>query len=501
MSSLLLVLLLGCDRSGSLDLNVTDPDAPADYGTISLSVPPAFDPVLGGPATIEVVVEEVKATPIVEIYDAAGALVRPLEMADLRWDGRDAAGLFVPGGRYTVRASVETPTGKQLSAEAELGVVRVGFGAIWAEDDGGATAERLDLYWSGAKQLQDWTAPISSLADLEDDDGVALDLPTVTVELASPSAGAAEPVAYTWDSRPVLTLSLGSSSSFPEPGLLSTDVRVKAEGWTVLSGSPLRSGEPLTIQRDAALGDGVGLIEEELKLTFVVDREDGLERALGSQTVPLRFYALLGAETFIETKESHTAWPAAIEPALRAIDGAAPDHDAVVSALVTWIFDDLGLSYDTRSGASAYVYYRNYRWDQAQFDFTGFLKRKSGSVINCTDAAAILMTYANMLGAEHYYSIILQDFTLNYLLAIGGDEFVSCPFGSGICGFSYHAVTVDEEGESVWDATLALDGDDDPGTTPNSVLYVQAIEAEEYLDRLVRSGRAEYGYDAQGTIQ
>jgi hypothetical protein len=408
----------------------------------------------------------------------------------------------VPGGRYTVRASVETPTGKQLSAEAELGVVRVGFGAVWAEDDGGATAERLDLYWSGAKQLQDWTAPISSLDDLEDDDGVALDLPTVTVELASPSD---------WRRR-ARRLHLGQPPrahpeprlvlSFPEPGLLTTDVRVKAEGWTVLSGSPLRPGEPVTIQRDAALGEGVGPDRggAQAHLRGGPRGRPGA-RPRRSQTVPLRFYALLGAETFIETKESHGAWPAAIEPALRAIDGAAPDHDAVVSALVTWIFDDLSLSYDTVSGASAYVYYRNYRWDQAQFDFTGFLKRKSGSVINCTDAAAILMTYANMLGAEHYYSIILQDFTLNYLLAIGGDEFVSCPFGSGICGFSYHAVTVDEEGESVWDATLALDGDENPGTTPNSVLYVQAIEAEEYLDRLVRSGRAEYGYDAQGTIQ
>ena len=501
MSSLLLVLLLGCERGGSFDLDVTDPDVPLDRAAISVSVPPAFDPLLGGPASIELLVEAVTATPTLEVYDASGALVRPLDAADPQWDGRDAAGLFVPGGRYTVRAAVETPAGAVLTADAEIGLVRVGFGAVWAEDDGGVTAERLDLYWHGAKSLQDWTEPISSLDSLEDDDGAALDLPSVTVELNSPSAGAAEPVAYTWESRPVLTLSLGESPEIPEPGLLTTDVRVKAEGWTVLTGSPLRPGEPVTIQRDAALGEGVGLIEEEVKLTFVVDREDGLERALGAQTLPLRFYALLGDDTFIETKENHGAWPAAIEPALRAINGAAPDHDAVVSALVTWIFDDLSLSYDTVSGASAYVYYRNYRWDQAQFDFTGFLKRKNGSVINCTDAAAILMTYANMIGAEHYYSIILQDFTLNYLLAIGGDEFVSCPFGSGICGFSYHAVTVDGEGEAVWDATLALDGDENPGTTPNSVLYVQAIEAEEYLQRLVRSGRADYGYDAQGTIQ
>ncbi|MEY3209713.1 MAG: FlgD Ig-like domain, partial [Pseudomonadota bacterium] len=104
MSSLLLVLLLGCERGGSLDLNVTDPDKPADVGAIRLTAPPAFDPVLGGPVSIDVVVEVITATPTLEVYDAAGALVRPLDAADPLWDGRDAAGLFVPGGRYTVRA-------------------------------------------------------------------------------------------------------------------------------------------------------------------------------------------------------------------------------------------------------------------------------------------------------------------------------------------------------------------------------------------------------------
>lgn len=499
MSTLLLALLLACERGGTIDLGETE--TPPDRGVLTLSAPPAFDPVLGGAVSVELLVEGVTATPTLEVHEPGGALVRALDVADPRWDGRDAAGLYVPGGVYTLRAAVVTPNGKTLTATAPLGVVRVGFDAVWAEDDGGATAERLDLYWHGAKRAQDWTAPISQLDGLEDAQGLARDLPDVTAELSAPSDGAAEPVAYTWDSRPVLTLSVGASASFPDDGLDEVDVRVKAEGWTVLAGSPLRPGEPLTLQRDLPLGEGVGLVEEDLRLTFVVDRDDGLERALGTQGLPLRFYALLGPDTFVETKENHSAWPAAVEPALRAIDGTAPDHDAVVSALVTWIFDELGLSYDTQYGASAYVYYRNYRWDQAQFDFTGFLKRKNGSVVNCTDSAAILMTYANMIGAEHYYSIILQDFTLNYLLAIGGDEFVSCPFGSGICGFSYHAVTVDSEGEAVWDATLALDGDEDPGSTPNSVLYVQAIEAEEYLDRLVRSGRASYGYDAQGTIQ
>ena len=105
-----------------------------------------------------------------------------------------------------------------------------------------------------------------------------------------------------------------------------------------------------------------------------------------------------------------------------------------------------------------------------------------------------------MIGAPQSYRIILSNFELNEILAVGADEYSSCPFPPNGCGFSYHAVTSDD-GEQIWDATLALDGDDDPGASPSTLLQAQSVSAEEYLDRLVRSGRAEYQYLEQGTLQ
>jgi hypothetical protein len=121
-------------------------------------------------------------------------------------------------------------------------------------------------------------------------------------------------------------------------------------------------------------------------------------------------------------------------------------------------------------------------------------------VVNCTDCAGIVVGFGNMLGAFAEYAIIGWNFDLDYILAIGGDNYTRCPFGGGGCGFSYHAVTVSADGEYIWDATLALDGDDDSEHTPNDVLMVQTIPADEYLERLT-STPAEYAYQAQGTIQ
>jgi hypothetical protein len=97
--------------------------------------------------------------------------------------------------------------------------------------------------------------------------------------------------------------------------------------------------------------------------------------------------------------------------------------------------------------------------------------------------------------------IIDPSFDLNYILAIGGSEFTSCPFGPWGCGFSYHAVTTTPDSGAIWDATLALDGDGNPGSAPHTEKMVHHVPAEEYLDELVRSGQPSYHSAAQETLQ
>ena len=266
------------------------------------------------------------------------------------------------------------------------------------------------------------------------------------------------------------------------------------EGWTALS-AEVTDGAVLEFQRATALAEGPRVVEETLGVVFSAGGQ-----VIATIQVPLRIYALLGPPTFDSAESPYYPWVAVIDPALRAIDGAAPTEEAVIAGLVDYIFNDLGLSYDTRYGASAYMSYGR-GWESARFNMSGFLSRSSGDVVNCSDCAGILTAHANMLGAYLGQSIIQPSFSLNYILAIGGDDFTHCPVGDGGCGFSYHAVTSPDESDTIYDATLALDGDADPSSEPSEVLMVQDISGEEYLDRLVMSGSPNFSSYGTGALQ
>ena len=486
--------LLACASSLTVE---PDSAVTADAPTVTLSAPAAFDPLLGGPVPIDITGTDGEVTVSLTAPDGGiftpAAWTGPLPLS-VTWDGHspDAPDHWLSAGEYTVTA---TRADDGTTASIAVHLVRAGFVAAYAEDDGGLTSMREPLYWDGSRDLQELSVAISRLDSLEDGTGAARDFPDVGAALDAP--GQAEPVAYAAASRPMLTLTPGISELFGGSGLDGAEVGLRVAGWTVISGTPIADDVPVVIQRDVALSDTLGVVDETLSLTFTVGKTQ-----LGIQYLPLRTYALLGPTTFENDDTKYHPWVAAIDPLLRDIAGTSLEHDAVVNATRDWIYDQADLAYDTKYGASAYTEYIDTNWTDAKFSFGAFLSRKYGSIINCTDCASILLTYANMLGADLHYAIILQDFDLNQILAIGGDEFSNCPFGQNGCGFSYHAITTaDTAASNIWDATLSLDGDDDPGSRPSTELPVHAISGEEYLDRLVKSGRVAYRYHSQGTLQ
>jgi hypothetical protein len=264
----------------------------------------------------------------------------------------------------------------------------------------------------------------------------------------------------------------------------------------VLDGSPLVPGGTLVLQRDEPLGDTVGVSELTLDLAFTVGDDP-----LGAQVLPLRIYRLLDVSAFVGPQDEYRPWAPVVEQALVAIDGAPGEPYAVVDALVDFVYYDLGLTYDTTSGASAYSQYGGWSLQDPHFLLSDFLVRRFGNVINCSDAGNILGAYANMVGARLDHLIVSPGFDLNYIHAIGTAEHTRCPFGQFGCSFSYHAVTTIPESGAIWDATLALDGDADPRTAPSTDLMVQTIGGDEYLDLLVRSGAPRYQDQAQETLQ
>ena len=483
---MLLWIALACPPSTTVNVDATEARIVAS---------PAFDPLSGVPFTWTIAGVDGLADAPGAVLAADGSIVRERVTPKGGWDGRDDLGALAPTGEYSLRVGsaasvVETP----------FMIVRPGVVAAYAEGDGGITAERMPLYWSLKRHSQEIAEPFSEVGSIDDEAGHRLDLPALGESLVVPTEGAADPLAYTWDSRPILALTLGAVSALGAPHLADTELRVAIEGWTVLNDVPLADGAIVTLQRNEPLGTTLGVTEETLVIEVLAVDDQGTVWPVSSLPLPWRVYRVLAGPTWEEEDERYDPWVDAVDPALRVLEGTVPDRKATLDALVRWIFEDSGLSYDTQYGASAYTTYVRNDWEKANFDMTSFLSRKYGVVINCTDCASIIVAFGNMIGAEVDYAIIGWNFDLNYILAIGGSEFDPCPFGPNGCGFSYHAVTTDVENDLIWDATLALDGDEDPGSAPNTALLVQSIPADDYLFRLAKS-RADYVYQAQGTLQ
>jgi hypothetical protein len=471
-----------------LDGSETTPVVPAP-DPLALAVPTAFDPLraslefsVSGPA-------EASVTVTISGVDGSGpppvVLTLPSEgVAQGSWDGKVAKGWAAPGA-YTVTAT----SGDEV-VSVGTALVRTGFVTAWLDGDGGLTAAREPIYWPGGQELADGSEPVSTLTAL-DDGAFALDFAAVPEGILPVRPLGAEPAAFRFDSRPILTLDppLGT-------GLDGVDTAVSVEGWAVLSGVPVRPGTPVVLQRDEPLSDTVGVSQLDLALTFSAG-----DQVLGEQHLPLKIYRMLAASQFDPVADRYFAWAPVLEEALTDIEGTVADDGLVTDALVSFVYFDLGLTYDTVSGASVYSTYEGFDFQEPHFLLSDFLVRRFGNVINCSDAATILGAYANMVGVPLDHLILDPSFDLNYILAIGQVDFTSCPFGPGGCGFSYHAVTTLGTERQIWDATLALDGDKDAGSLPSTELLVQQIDGEEYYDRLVRSGSPSYNNQARETLQ
>lgn len=466
--------------------------------------PTVLDALRGSPGTwtAEVADWSEGLTVDLVLYDATGVALTTLgddlpvgseALLDVAWDLRDADGVALPTGGYSLEWSLSDSTGTVIDVlDAPFSVVRHGlltgqFGGSGSKDD-----VRVALLWhraSGASST--WDDAAEELAFELDGiltgtgvDELATEVPAVWESLSTPPSGWTDtnlPQGYAYDSRPTLRLTLGSELG--DTAALPWTAEI--EGWELVAGSVAEG--TLSFRKTEPLAEALGVVEGELTVSFGLEGE-----VISSQSVPYRFYALMGPATFDVPDAPHLAWVEAVDGALRGMDPAEPTDEAVLDSLIQWIFEDLSLRYDTRSGASYYMSYSG--WSSGRFSFGSFLARANGSTINCSDCSGIAGVYANMLGVPLNYSIILSNFQLNQIEAIGVGSFTNCPFGPTSCGFSYHAVTTNDDAASIWDATLALDGDDDPTSSPSTQLLVQDIDGDEYLERLVRSGTANYYY-------
>jgi len=454
---------------------------------VSLAGPDAADALLA--PVLATSVESAEGDAVrVEVLDASGAVVATLAdgtglVDEVSWD----LGLTpAPVGAYTQRAVLLADGQEVAVAERPVWVVRVGV------TEGTFTGDRIPLLWHDAGgEGQYWSdrgdGASFSLSAI-DDGATATPFPPLWDDRDSPPedlTSATLPVAYPWNSRPTLVFTAAGDTA-------GAPLTLGIEGWTCVD----QDDGKRACTADAPLAESVGIHETPLALTWSTPSGE-----MARQSLPVRLYLMLGPPGFDRPEVPYQPWVAVVDDVLGAIQGVEPTEAAVTAAIVEHVYRDLSLAYDTRSGASAYVQYDWNSYNDATLDLSSFLSRRRGSIVNCTDCAGLVQAFSNMVGAPLDYSIILSNFDLNYIQAIGYDEYTHCPFGNRGCGFSYHAVTTPDDNLTIFDATLALDGDSDPGSSPHTELLVQSVDGDEYLDRLVMSGNPRYDYTQQGNIR
>lgn len=477
------------------------------------------------PHPVKVTLEKPDGTLIATLLDTAaplGALPVPFTPSTRK---------DLPTGALRLRAEVGCPAaapGEPARATATLYLLRLGATQLVVQD--GEGGGRVPLMYHALDHLDANYFPIpetmaaSSVAlppgeaELDQPDGKPRPFPAEPwADLATPpldasgmvsQTGYTIPVSLKLGTRPELVFTIGKTAqgrAAVQPTGLGADglppIRLVVEGTAGSDTALVTEGGTARVQLATSPVPTIARVDQSLAWHFEFKDSGGSYVPIpgAEQHTTLRFYGVLGNDQ--GTAAPDLPWVAVVDEVTTRIAGKATDAPGARAVLVQYVYEEMGLTYDRKSGASHYSKYAGGGWTSASFSLAAFLTRARGKIVNCTDCASILSTYANMIGAKLHYAIIGWNFKLNPILGIGAMSFGS-PFDSGRFSFSYHAVTTPDEALTIDDATLAVDGDSDPTAAPQTRRLVQDLTGEDYLTRLSSTfgtGTPVYQYNDQLT--
>lgn len=485
---------------------------PAD--TFLVAADPKLDGFDGWPLEFEVVAGSYRALDCRVIVRRAGSELASLPgtLADNRctatWTGRAATGAFIPPGVVDVSAELRKDGTTLAQTQAQAEIVRLGLSQIRLAAPPGAQHPLLFPRRGGTR------GSFAELAITEPQWRVGPDRTETGATALDLASGMPRPLPAPWDDFSSPPLEAGTTDglehdTFNLPAaftagaavqviaLMPMDVAaptiadlriVPPEGMMLTSGDgSWAPGTTITLDAAVSLVPSVGRYDQAVTWRFQALTATGDWVDVPGQLVTThRLYGLAGAPTFMYTSVPHRAWVDVVDQVTQWVGGTTADPAMVAARIVEGVYREHGLQYDRESGASAYTDYPS-GWTGAVFDLSAYQLRTLGRIINCSDAASIVSTYANMVGVDLRYHILTHRFAtgfdLNYIKAIGWTEFDETPFFGDRGAFRYHAVVGPSDG-SIYDATLALDGDGTPTAAPFTELLAQGMTQIAYLTAL-----------------
>ncbi len=306
------------------------------------------------------------------------------------------------------------------------------------------------------------------------------------------------PVAYsiTGVAGKIITI---QASFAADPGAPAT-VDVRADG-----GGVLGAIDPTTINLSAGasvpefvtlslahhqIGPS-GILRQDIQWDWFYKSTDGTWVSMGSSSH--RVYVVLDTP-FLPwlqpptppTSMTQLPWVDALDQACVWAGGKLNALDAA-TAVTQAVNSNLGLTYDVSHGASKYTQAVGPTSWFLCTAFLAFINRQpegKGNVVNCTDCATIVSSFANLLGCQLAAAVMASPggFLCNKIIAIGGGTSWNYPFPPANL-FAYHEVAwtgAFKHGDQIFDACLQADHSDDPWDWTNPVLpHTPALPANE----------------------
>jgi hypothetical protein len=224
-----------------------------------------------------------------------------------------------------------------------------------------------------------------------------------------------------------------------------------------------------------------GILRQDMQWDWFYRATDGTWVSMGSSSH--RIYAVLDTPSLPwlqpptpPASETQLPWADALDQACLWAAGKSNPLDAATAVTQT-VNSSLGLTYDVSHGATKYTQaVGRISWFLCTA-FLAFLNRQpegKGNVVNCTDCATIVSTFANLLGCQLAAAVMASPggFLCNKIIAIGGGTVWNYPFPPAD-RFAYHEVAwtgAFSNGDPIFDACLLMDSSDNPWDWTNPAL-------------------------------
>ena len=489
--------------TGDAPEDTGEPSIPPVGGSIAATDGVVMDPKLSGEPTLGFAMEaDEEGCEVSARFDNGIGQRVTISGTEVQWDGTDEDGLWFEPGPARAQAVIDCGDGAQNGDSLALHIVRLGIQAIdfhSPEGDDGNIAlafHKSSLTTGGVSPVGDRpeyalsSGTGAALGAVDDDLGEPRTTARWTDPDTAPWASTEPdahniPAAYVASSAIQATVTMGAQA-ISQSRLIAVDAlgpRSDEVPTLRLTGSEatISAGGSLTIDLEpawATMGKEVRTVSWQFES---VDAEGTVTPIPGHIETEHTLYTLAGQPALLDGTAVDAApaipWIGVLEDTADALEGVEATPAAVLDAVRDYLFEHEYIIYDPGDGeytdfTGSYIY-----WSSITADLTGFLDRSGGLNLYCHSMSCLLSAIAGNVGVEAEQIVLGVGFNTNQTRAAGSDSWRRWSFNS-------HSVVTPDGGDTIWDSSIAMDGDDDPYSEPIEEVMPRGMPGDEYFWRL-----------------